>query len=237
METFDVEIVLRCPLKAYTKEHAEDQVKKFLREMPSFMEAVEDCGVRFDRFELVSAGTVGGTEGSARKEIITRKELLHLLTEQHELHKMPSWRYHHPSEIEIDTHTVSLRAALADLEHQQWDYWSKDLAETLVKVMDLLKPPAIVGLGLALGLGRKTLEENREKMAEEILARIERWKTLWATPFLNLKENQQKLDLVWADNSMEAIKVHLEEGWPRSTSGGSSVSSVTTSTARLMRMA
>jgi len=215
METFDVEIVLRCPLKGYTKEDAEDQVKKFLREIPSFMEAVEGCGVRFDRFELVSAGTVGGTEGCARKEIITKKELLHLLTEQHELHEMPSWRYHYPSEIEIDTHTVPLRTALADLEHQQWVYWSKGLAETLVKVMGLLKPPAIVELGLALGLGRKTLEENRERMAEEILARLERWKVLWATPYLNLKEDQQKQDLVWADNSMEAINVHLEGGWPR----------------------
>ena len=215
METFDVEIVLRCPLKGYTKEDAEDQVKKFLREMPSFMEAMEDCGVRFDRFELVSAGTVGGTEGSARKEIITKKELLHLLTEQHELHKMPSWRYHYPSEIEIDTHIVPLRAALGDLEHQQWVYWSKELAETLVKAMGLLKPPAIVEIGLALGLGRKTLKENREKMAGEIQARLERWKVLWATPHLNLKENQQWQDLVWADKPMEAIKVHLEEGWPR----------------------
>ena len=215
METFNIEILLRCPISAYTREDAEDQVKKFLREMPSFMEAMEDCGVRFDRFELVSAGTVGGTEGSARKEIITRKELLHLLTEQHELHKMPSWRYHYPSEIEIDTHIVPLRAALGDIEHQQWVYWSKDLAETLVKVMGLLKPSAIVELGLAMGIGRKTLKENREKMAEEILARLERWKVLWATPYLNLKENQQKQDLVWADNSMEAIRVHLEGGWPR----------------------
>jgi hypothetical protein len=215
METFDVEIVLRCPLKAYTREDAGDQVKKFLREMPSFMEALEDCGVRFDRFGVVSVGTVGGTEGSARKEIITRKELLQLLTGQHELHKMPSWRYHYLSEIEIDTHTVPLRAALADLEHQQWSYWSKDLAETLVEIMGLLKPPAIVKVGLALGLGRRTLKKNREKMAEEILARLKRWKALWVTPYLNLKEDQQKQDLVWADKAMEAIKAHLEEGWPR----------------------
>jgi len=214
METFDVEIVLRCPLKAYTKEHAEDQVKKFLREMPGFMEAMEDCGVHFDRFGVVSAGTVGETGGSVRKEIITRKEMLHLIMEQHELHKMPSWRYHYPSEIELDDHIVSLQTALADLEHQQWVYWSKDLAETLVKVMGLLKPPAIVEIGLALGLGRKTLKENREKMAEEILARLKRWKVLWATPYLNLKEDQQKQDLVWADRSMETIRVHLEEGWP-----------------------
>ena len=215
MEKFDVEIVLRCPLEAYTKEHAEAQVKAFLKEMPGFMEAMEDLEIHFTRGDLVSAGTVGGTEGSAKKEIITKEDLLHLLTEQHELHKMPSWRYHYPSEIEIDTYIVPLRAALGDLEHQQWVYWSKDLAETLVKVMGLLKPSASVELGLAMGIGRKTLKENREKMAEEILARLKRWKVLWATPYLNLKEDQQKQDLVWADNSMEAIRVHLEGGWPR----------------------
>ena len=219
MQDFEFDISVRGTLKAYSEEDAKDQLGNFLKELTgydSYMQHVEALGIRFNIPSLVKAGVIGEPAGSAAKELITRKDLLHLLTEQEEDHKIPSWRYYGSmSEINTQSHGLTLQAALADVDHRQWQHWSHGIAPILTEAMLLLQPSLFARSKMVTGIGRKTFREEQREMAAKILERLERWKILWQTPFYNLTEEEKKADFEWADQSIEIIKNHLASGWPR----------------------
>ncbi len=214
METLSFEITLRGTLRAYNQEDGQDQVKRFLGQLGGFdgyIHALEPLGIRFNYHDLVMTGISGMTGQhtvSARKCLITRAELLALLKEQHQRHPLPAWHFSHKSKVDVDDHNVLLRAALADIDHQQWEHWSRGIAEVLEQAITMLRPTLVERLRFGTGL------EERLAFVKQLEERLERWKALWETPYLNLTAEQQQDDLLWADKSMEALLHHLTEGWP-----------------------
>ena len=69
---------------------------------------------------------------------------------------------------------------LAELEHQQWEYWSKNIAGELEKVYSLL-------------------QTNKVEDAKRILIRkIRRWRLHYWKPYSELAEEAKEMDRVWA---------------------------------------
>jgi len=71
---------------------------------------------------------------------------------------------------------------LADLEHQQWEFWSKAIASHL------------------------TTSGNIE---EALQKKVERWKTLWV-PYTQLSEKEKDSDRVWAEKVLQAIESEVD---------------------------
>ncbi len=212
MKEFELEITMRVPLRAYSDEDAVDQGAAIGKEMPRFLEALEDIGVRLVRWNFpITSGLVG--EGDPRAKIISKEELIHLLSKQHEEHQVQEWVSRFREEgLTYRPRQVSLRHAFADIEHRQWSHWSGGLVETLERARDLLRPTLREQL---TGSESKQLRDERAAFANEIKARIERWARLKNTPYGDLDKKEQEDDLVWADEAMGAVMQHLEEGWPR----------------------
>ena len=82
-----------------------------------------------------------------------------------------------------------LREFLADIEHQQWQTWSENLASEL--------------RGWRANLD-EALDSN--SVIRAIDGRLERWQKLWK-PYKKLTEEQKDKDREWADKILDALPI------------------------------
>ena len=210
MEDYDAEFVIRVPLRAYNKEDAEDQIKKFIERFPELRGWFENIGVRLARERFVIEGHCL-TQGELRPRIATKEEVRHLMLEGHESHQVqywanPLWK----QDIQLTKDDVLLQVALGDIEHRQWGHWSKGV-EPMLRRAALLLNTTIAEM---TGFNPKSLRKDREAFAGEIQERLKRWGTLRNTPYQELAPEIRKEDDHWANLAMEAVSDHLEAGWP-----------------------
>jgi hypothetical protein len=95
-----------------------------------------------------------------------------------------------------------MREKLSELEHIQWEKWSKTVAEELMQVYQLLTP---------------IIKDKRAVDARKIIGkRLDRWKKNWI-PYSDLTEEVKEFDREWADKVMVVVKKEIEEsffeGW------------------------
>lgn len=77
---------------------------------------------------------------------------------------------------------------LADLEHQQWEHWSRTLASELLTI-------------------RNALRSGEHKKAERIIKdRLKRWKKNWK-PYRRLPEDEKESDRKWAEKVLDHVPV------------------------------
>src|SRR3990167_4852037 len=86
---------------------------------------------------------------------------------------------------------LELREKLSDLEHQQWECWSKELGKHLEE-------------------WKEDLPEEHNAVIEKINNRLARWETNWH-PYNNLDEKTKDYDRKWADKSLEIFKQFLAD--------------------------
>lgn len=77
---------------------------------------------------------------------------------------------------------------LSDLEHQQWEHWSKALAEKLKKAIELIAQ-------------RKTIEARSE--LREIIGR---WEKNWK-PYKELPDHVKDFDREWAEKFLDHVPI------------------------------
>lgn len=87
-----------------------------------------------------------------------------------------------------------LREKLAELEHQQWEQWSKAVAKDLEKIYGYLEI---------------SLYGNAQRLLKE---RIARWKNNWK-PYSQLDEYIKDSDRKWADRVLEIIEKEVKKRW------------------------
>ena len=82
---------------------------------------------------------------------------------------------------------------ISDLEHQQWEHWSKALAKRLEKVI-------------------KLLNENKSQEAINWLERIiQNWEKNWK-PYNKLPEDIKDFDREWADKVLDHVPIKCPVG-------------------------
>ena len=79
-----------------------------------------------------------------------------------------------------------LREWLSNLEHQQWEYWSKHIAKYLEEIREEL------------------LQENYIFAVTKITELIDGWKKNWI-PYNKLKEEIKDMDRLWADKILDNV--------------------------------
>lgn len=101
-----------------------------------------------------------------------------------------------------------IRENLSEIEHIQWEHWSKTVAKELNEVYKLLTP---------------VIKDDRAKEARKIIgSRLDRWKKNWK-PYRELTEEVKEFDREWADKVIYAFKYWLDKLHPPSylySSGG-----------------
>lgn len=113
------------------------------------------------------------------------------------LQRRPGWKG--------DSEEGELVEALADLEHRQWETWSRDVARTLRE--------AIHSARLADALlhdGSETQLQIRRCIAA-LEGRLERWKKNWQ-PYAKLSEEVKEYDRVWARKVLAILNKSEEKG-------------------------
>ena len=85
---------------------------------------------------------------------------------------------------------------LADLEHDQWIYWSKVLAVTMEAALDNLS------------------NGHTDEAAKILFKKIEGWKTNWK-PYSELPNNVKEYDRVWARKVIKLMEPHVERAMDR----------------------
>ena len=83
-----------------------------------------------------------------------------------------------------------LREFLADIEHQQWIYWSKSLSKELILIRDRIVNP----------------HTNPEHISDMIYNRLERWRKLWK-PYKKLTFEEKEQDRKWADKVLDNVPI------------------------------
>lgn len=85
---------------------------------------------------------------------------------------------------------------LSDLEHQQWESWSKAIADLLEKAGDVIDELT-------------TDNPNATAMQMEVLHRIDKkiksWNTYWV-PYEELEDSIQEYDRVWARKVLDIVE-------------------------------
>lgn len=87
----------------------------------------------------------------------------------------------------MDEETTSIIEALADLEHEQWIYWSHIVADELQTALSLLE------------FGTK------REVAVHLQTILDRWKKSW-TPYDELEEDIKEYDREWARKAWEIVR-------------------------------
>ena len=80
-----------------------------------------------------------------------------------------------------------LREKLSELEHIQWEHWSKTLSKELEEINKLI------------GLGKNSEAQHK------ILERLMIWKANWK-PYSKLDDKTKEYDRIWADKCLFLIK-------------------------------
>ena len=79
---------------------------------------------------------------------------------------------------------------LSEIEHRQWESWSKYLWNELKYI-------------------KSVLESKNNKLAVSLLdSRYQRWKKYWV-PYSELDEETKDKDRVWAEEVLSILKKHL----------------------------
>ena len=82
----------------------------------------------------------------------------------------------------------ALREALSELEHQQWESWSKSLSQQLTE-------PDDTPVSSLKDVGRNFVQKRTG------------WRRYWK-PYSELSHEVQEFDREWADKVIEILKVH-----------------------------
>ena len=100
------------------------------------------------------------------------------------------------------------RELLADIEHEQWVYWSTEIASEIEALR------MTVSAFLECKCSTVPSEKSRD-IVEDIGAimvllkrtkdRLDRWETLQKTAYADLPESEKEHDRVWADMSLDAL--------------------------------
>jgi hypothetical protein len=196
---FDVEVVIRMQVEAYSIEHLKDQMTKFCEQFPKEMRIIgrddeQFCGERFNPYSVVMTWSMMG-DGDPRRNLYTKEEILRAFDQG------------------SDTYFYrDIRIALAKIDHEQWMQWSKTLAPTLEEASRLLRQSwserierRLVGGDLPESIKR------RNEIHIAISERLARWADIWETPFDHLSRENIMKDLEWTDRSIAAISKVLVE--------------------------
>lgn len=93
---------------------------------------------------------------------------------------------------------MQLREKLAELEHIQWEHWSKTLGKELVEIYYILKIANVDDIPLE----RK--EELVKQAIDKINSRLNKWKTNWKH-YSELPEETKEFDREWADKVLRIV--------------------------------
>lgn len=74
---------------------------------------------------------------------------------------------------------------LANLEHEQWMFWSKDLAEKLIA---------------------DDPQHNRHKIGARVIAKVKSWKENYWKPYEELTEEGKDMDREWAEKVLKIVE-------------------------------
>lgn len=97
--------------------------------------------------------------------------------------------------------TDDKREAVAALEHQQWQHWTRYMLEVLRPVIDAgLSIPRTDERLLAMGHARGRKMSPLWRAVEDAL---KRWHRQINTPYADLTEKEKDSDRVWADKVLE----------------------------------
>lgn len=96
----------------------------------------------------------------------------------------------------IDFKINEFRESLADIEHQQWRYWSMNLSLDLMNIRRELMYEENVGVNNAV---------------IRINAMLEKWLKNWK-PYNELTEEEKEKDREWADKVLDSISIKCL-GW------------------------
>lgn len=88
--------------------------------------------------------------------------------------------------------------ALAELEHEQWEEWSKHIARVLKEI---------------LGLFSTNYMSNLPRIEQIMRGQIRSWEQSWI-PYAELSEENKGLDRVWAEKTLKAVEEKLNFQWP-----------------------
>ena len=80
-----------------------------------------------------------------------------------------------------------MREKLSELEHEQWEFWTKAIASELQEVRDLIK------------------SRNGMRAVGIINKRLKRWEDEWV-PYAKLSEEVKDSDRVWADKVLAIVE-------------------------------
>jgi hypothetical protein len=79
-----------------------------------------------------------------------------------------------------------LREFLSDMEHQQWEQWSRNISKELIIIRDFI------------------FERKEIKALAVINDRLKRWKNCWI-PYDKLREDVKDSDREWADKILDSV--------------------------------
>jgi len=88
---------------------------------------------------------------------------------------------------DFEKEVFDIREQLSELEHEQWEYWSKELGKYLEE-------------------WKQDLPEQHNEVIEKINNRLSRWEANWKS-YNKLDEKTKDYDRKWADKVIEIIKL------------------------------
>jgi len=98
---------------------------------------------------------------------------------------------------------------IAELEHNQWCYWSQEIT----KELDALSESLLDLLDIMRGIeDDKELPDNylelldlAESRLVNVRTKIQHWDRLWNTPYVQLTEQEKESNRVWARQVIKAL--------------------------------